>query len=361
MKKRKNQPRVIQVPLADISGSLGSYVDDYFESIAAKNYSSVTILARRYCLNHFFSWCEQHGLYYPMEITKAVMERFQRSLYIYRNPKSQAPLSFRTQQQRIVAVKQYFKWLTRSNYTLFNPASEIEMPRIEKRLPRNALTAAEADQIINLADINEPAGLRDRAIMEVLYSTGIRRMELTNLAVYDVDMARGTLFIRQGKGHKDRVVPIGDRALQWLIKYLDEVRPNLAYGRETQALFMTLTGEPMYPKEVSGRLQRYVRKANIGKAGSCHIFRHTCATLMLDNGADIRYIQEMLGHAELSTTQIYTHVSIQKLKEIHTATHPAKLGKVGGCQLPVGSEEKDERQEEPEAKTPGPPEETSSL
>ena len=152
-------------------------------------------------------------------------------------------------------------------------------------------------------------------------------MELTRLAVPDVDFAGGAVFVRQGKGRKDRVVPIGERALAWIEKYLADARPKLArHGDEAGPLFVTEQGAPLTVSYLSAMVTRYVTRAGLGKVGSCHLFRHTCATLMLEHGADIRHVQEQLGHACLQTTQIYTHVSIRRLKEVHAATHPgAKL------------------------------------
>jgi integrase/recombinase XerD len=142
--------------------------------------------------------------------------------------------------------------------------------------------------------------------------------------MHDIDTERGTLMVRLGKGSKDRMIPIGERALQWIDKYLNETRPNLATGTDGGALFLSKLGMRIGKGRLTRLVRQYVEKAHIGKKGSCHLFRHTMATLMLENGADIRYIQAMLGHVELSTTEIYTQVSIKKLKEIHTLTHPAK-------------------------------------
>jgi integrase/recombinase XerD len=170
-------------------------------------------------------------------------------------------------------------------------------------------------------------GVRDRALLEVLYSTGIRRMEILKLKLYEVDKNHGVVSVREGKGKRDRVVPIGERALAWLEKYLIEVRPLIVGEPDEGYLFLTSTGQPFAPNYLSWLARRYVKAANVGKSGACHIFRHTMATLMLEGGADVRYIQAMLGHARLDTTQIYTHVSIRMLKQIHAATHPAaRLG-----------------------------------
>ena len=134
---------------------------------------------------------------------------------------------------------------------------------------------------------------------------------------------RGTLFIRQGKGRKDRMVPVGDRALHWITRYRDDIRPQYVREPDSGTLFLTNLYEPFTPNRLTQLVRDYINAAELGKSGSCHLFRHTCATLMLENGADIRFIQQLLGHAELTTTQIYTQVSIQKLKQVHSACHPS--------------------------------------
>ncbi len=302
-------------------------LEQYLERMQVLNYSERTVRNHRFCLGYFFDWCEERSVLKPQDVTKPILERYQRYLYHYRNEKTDKPLSFRSQNARLVPIRAFFKWLAKNNYILYNPSSELEMPKMEKRLPRNVLTAKEVEQIINLTDVSTVLGIRDRAILETLYSTGIRRTEMTRLSIYEMDVERGTLFIRQGKGKKDRVVPIGDRAIKWCEKYVHQARPHLVVDPMDITLFITNRGTPFRPKRLSERVHNCVEAANLGKHGSCHLFRHTMATLMLENGADIRYIQAILGHENLETTEIYTQVSIRKLKEIHTATHPAKLSK----------------------------------
>jgi integrase/recombinase XerD len=214
-------------------------------------------------------------------------------------------------------------FVVRENALLANPAADLVMPRAEKRLPRAVLSPLEADTVMNQPNVADPIGLRDRAMLETLYSTGMRRSELLALKVDDIDIERCTVMIRLGKGRKDRLIPIGERAAAWIDKYLREVRATLATGKDEGILFLTELGESMIPEYVTHRMRRYVEAADVGKKGACHIFRHTMATAMLENGADVRYVQEMLGHVSLSTTQIYTRVSIKKLQQIHAMTHPA--------------------------------------
>jgi integrase/recombinase XerD len=201
------------------------------------------------------------------------------------------------------------------------------LPKVEKRLPRPALTAAEAELVLAQPDLSTPAGVRDRAMLEVLYSTGIRRIELAGLAVFDIDHDRHTLLVRQGKGRKDRLIPIGERALVWIDRYHAEARPQWAREPDNGVLFLTANGDGFSLDRLTQLARHYVTMSGVAKQGACHLFRHTLATLMLEGGADLRYVQQMLGHADISTTQIYTHVSIRHLQAIHTATHPAASNK----------------------------------
>jgi len=300
-------------------------VDAFLESMRIKGYSEQTIRNREQSLGYFMKWCDDRSLTRPSEITKPILERYQRFLYHYRRADTGRPLSFRSQHSRLVPIRALFKWLARNNHILYNPASELELPKLEHRLPRHVLTASEAEAVINQPDISDTLGLRDRAILETLYSTGMRRMEVVGLDLYSLDVERGTVMIRQGKGRKDRMVPIGDRAVAWIEKYLREARVELVVEPDCGALFLTNEGESFTPNRMTQLVRNYVKAAEIPKSGSCHLFRHTMATVLLEAGADIRHIQEMLGHVKLETTQIYTQVSIRKLKEIHTAMHPARL------------------------------------
>jgi integrase/recombinase XerD len=201
-----------------------------------------------------------------------------RHLFHLRKPNGK-PLSFSSQIARLVPVRGFFKWLTRQNVLLWNPASEIELPRAEKRLPKHVLTADEAEAVMLVPDISDPIGLRDRAILETLYSTGIRRMEVINLTVFDLDPERGTLMVRQGKGKKDRMVPIGERAIAWLARYLNDARPQLVLPPDPGTLFLTQEGEELSTYRLTQLVRDYVQRADMGKSGACHLFRHTCATL----------------------------------------------------------------------------------
>lgn len=303
--------------------SLWNHMRRFSQWQLEKNYSHRTVEGRETHLGFFIQWCQERGLTRPQEITKPILERYQRHLFL-RRKKDGNPLSARTQIAFTTPIRAWFKWLARQNHILYNPASELELPRVEKRLPRHILNVKEVEAVLAVPDLATDLGIRDRAILEVLYSTGIRRMELISLKCHDVDAERGTIMVRQGKGKKDRMIPIGQRALDWIGKWQQDIRPAFASGADDGTLFLTTLGEPFAPNRLTQMVRETIDAARIGKRGSCHLFRHTMATLMLENGADIRFIQAMLGHAELSTTQIYTQVSVRQLKAIHTATHPGK-------------------------------------
>jgi integrase/recombinase XerD len=317
-RNRTNKPQPVP------RNRMGSLIEEFVGWMRVRNVSFYTQNCRRSCLVQFVRWANERGIEDPMEVTRPVLESYQRSLYYYRQ-KNGKPLTFRTQYGRLTPVRTWFRWMVRNNHILHNPASDLDMPKIGTRLPRAVLNEEEVERVMLQPDVRDPLGVRDRAILETFYSTGIRRMELVNLKLFHVDHLRGTVSIWQGKGKKDRVVPIGERALLWLDKYLREARPQLVMEPDEGSIFLTVEGGPFSLDGMSKLVRVYVEQANLGKSGACHMLRHTMATLMLEGGADIRYIQEMLGHSKLESTQIYTQVSIRQLKKIHSATHPGAM------------------------------------
>jgi len=303
---------------------LGRRMEQYAEWMRVNYFSESTVRVRMHRLGALERWCADRGIVRPTEITRPVLERYQKHLFHYRKKNGEA-LSLGSQHIHLMSVKMFFRWLARGNFVLYNPAADLVLPKRVGGLPKEILTEAEVERAIAQADVESPLGLRDRAILETLYSTGMRRMEILGLRVYDIDHDRGTLMIRRGKGGKARMVPIGERALRWLEKYLHQVRPRLAVEPDDGHVFLTHEGRPIAAMTLTDTVRAYLDEAGIKKRGAAHLFRHAMATLMLEGGADIRYIQAMLGHSSLDTTQIYTQVSMQKLKEIHTAAHPAKM------------------------------------
>ncbi len=339
------------IPGADDPRGMGSLIPQFIEWSRVKGYAEATLEGREKYLRFFADWLDTRGITRPQEVTRPMLERFQRYVFHYRKADGR-PLANNSQLAHILPVIAFYRWLTKSNFILANPAADLETPRKVKALPRGVLSVEEVEKVFAQFNVDEPLGLRDRAIFEVFYSSGIRRGELSNLKIFDVDAQRGVLFIKQGKGWKDRTVPVGERALAWLEKYLREVRPSLVVPPDEGILFLSNDGHALTPDTLTDMGAAYINAANVGKMGSCHVFRHTMATLMLEGGADIRFIQQMLGHENLNTTEIYTRVSIRKLQEVFRETHPGAnlrrnpdhledLAEAGGRPAETAEEEKE--------------------
>ena len=315
-------PRALLLAQPSSPESIAAWIHRYLETLAVRQVGVIHQRARKSQLAHFNAWCVERGIERPDEVTHAHLELFQGHLFRYRR-KDGMPLSTSAQSHILGTVNSLFGWMVRRRHLTSNPASDLDKPRVPKGL-RDPLTPSEVEAIMAMPEIEFAQGLRDRAMLELLYATGLRRAELAALSIGDIEPERGTLHVRRGKGGKGRFVPIGERALAWVTKYEREARPLLLSGesRET-ALFLNPHGQRLSVNSLSWRVRCYLNRAGVTKEGACHLFRHTMATVMLDNGADVRHVQEMLGHADIGTTQRYTHVSIAKLKAVHAATHPA--------------------------------------
>ena len=314
--------------------TLASLADAWFRRLEERAYSPQTVEARKWALRMFLQWTEDRDLRRPDQITKPILESYQRGLFQYRKADGK-PLGVTTQRGYLGAIQNFFTWLCRENVLTANPAADLELPRKPNKVLPRGLPLEDIHAILNAPDIADPLGIRDRAILEIYYATGIRRAECSRIDTDDLDMQRGLLTVRKGKGKKDRVVPVGERALSWLRLYQEQTRPLLQTPQSERALFLSGYGERL----TVGYLGNWVRRimaAALGRAGSCHQLRHSCATHMLENGADIRFIQQMLGHARLDTTQIYTDVAIVQLREVHARTHPhARLAPLAASPEPA--------------------------
>jgi integrase/recombinase XerC len=232
-----------------------------------------------------------------------------------------------TVSRKVAALRSFYRYLLREGKVRFNPAELLQLPRCEKYIP----VVLSVDEILSLLRVNfseDAAGLRDRAIIELFYSAGIRLSELTGLNIADVDFAGGLIRVR-GKGRKERIVPVGTPAFQALGLYLDKRAELAVKGRQTgpdEPLFLGSRGMRMNPRGVARVVERVVRESGVGRTISPHALRHTFATHLLDAGADLRSIQEMLGHRSLSTTQKYTTVSVSRLMEVYDRSHPRAGG-----------------------------------
>ena len=326
--KKRRTFKSKRLPVAIEHTEFYPYLLKYNEAMMLRGYSKSTLHRRESDIRRFIGWCDERSLNHPNQITKPILERYQRYLYYYRQERNNRPLSPTSQSHYLTSVKQFFKYLTQQNYLLYNPASELVIIKQATSLPV-VLSEDEVDRLIHQPDTTKPNGVRDRAILELFYSTGLRRSELCNLTIHDLSLTRKTVHVRNGKGNKDRLIPVGQRALNWIEDYLNQVRDQLLIDIENDALFLNDYGDKFRDNKLGDKVKRFMVNAGIDVPGSCHLLRHAMATHMLENGAEIRYIQAMLGHANLSATQMYTHVSIRKLQEIHTATHPAKVSDDG--------------------------------
>jgi integrase/recombinase XerD len=233
-----------------------------------------------------------------------------------------APYSSGNLAHRIGAVKSLFRFLFRAGYLLADPSGVLEYPRREQRLPRGVLTREEARKLVEAPDTSTPLGLRDRAILETFYATGIRASELADLKCTDVDTEDRLVRVVLGKGRKDRNVPLTRAAAEAIEAYLRDGRPHIAGATKTPRLFLARRGGQMYISLLNELVQAAARKAGIEKHATCHTLRHSVATHLLKGGADIRHIQALLGHSSLAATERYTHVEISDLSRVLRRAHP---------------------------------------
>lgn len=302
------------------------YKKEFLNWLGANGSAKGTITTYERYTGRFLEWCTERKIQALEHITYHDIEAYQKYLY-KKKDSDDKPISIDLQLRQLIAVKKYFLFLHKKRKTIINPAFNIVLPRVPRTLPKNILTSTEVKKVFKQPDLNKTTGKRDRTILELLYATGIRTTELIELATDDVDFTDKLLHIKDSKNNRDRVIPVSERALTWLKKYLTETRFFFPKTSVSKILFPTYEGNKFQRPAIRIMINHYFKTAGIKKNGSNNLFRHTLATMMLENGADIRYIQAMLGHRNLETTKIYTKVSIAKLKEVHTKTHPAKLRK----------------------------------
>lgn len=256
---------------------------DFLEKEDLSNWSDIDA----YHIRAFASWCHRRGL---------------------------APRSI---QRRLSALRGFFRYLLREGLVDSNPAADVPSPKTAKRLPKTL----DVDQIARLLEIDgdSPLAIRDRAIMELFYSSGLRLAELTNLKVTDIDLAEGTVQVL-GKGNKSRLLPVGRKAREAIVAWL-KVRGDMP-GHEEGALFLSRRGGGLGPRAIQSRLREWSRKIGLSTGVNPHLLRHSFATHLLESSGDLRSVQELLGHADISTTQIYTHLDFQHLARIYDKSHP---------------------------------------
>jgi len=283
-----------------------------------------TIRTKRQSLERFSHWCSTQGIHTPQDINLEVMEAFRHYLHHYKKALDGQPLSINSQYKVLTDLKLFLRRLHRRHVISNADFEEFDMPKCKKGLPRVVLSPEEVERIFAMPMLRgDLIGVRDRAILEVYYATAVRRSELTRIKLEHMDLDRRILMIVEGKGLKDRRLPVARRACEWIARYLEQVRPKFVSLESEDALFLSREGHPLNADQVGQMVGKYIRRVGIDKPGACHLFRHAAATYMLDAGADIRHVQEMLGHSDISTTQIYTHVAIKQLERVYNRTHPA--------------------------------------
>ena len=225
-----------------------------------------------------------------------------------------------TASRLLSSLKRFFQYALRQNQIAVDPTAEIDSPRLPHRLPKS-LTEADVETLLSSPNTENVIGVRDKAMLETLYATGLRVSELVDLKLAQVSRDMGVVRVF-GKGNKERLVPIGEEAMHWIDRYRQEVRPVLLGNKQNAALYLTQRGTPMTRQAFWYLIKRYVSQADLDKSISPHTLRHAFATHLLNHGADLRAVQMLLGHADISTTQIYTHVARERLKQLHNKHHP---------------------------------------
>lgn len=229
-------------------------------------------------------------------------------------------LSARSQARLLSAMRQFYRHLHADRQRNDDPSARLDSPKLGLRLPKS-LTESEVERLLDAPDVDTALGLRDRAMLELMYASGLRVSELVDLRRIGVDLRAGVVQVL-GKGGRERLVPMGEHAMDWLRRYLRDARPQLAGGRDPEGLFLTARGEVMTRHNFWRLIKQYVARAGIRTTLSPHSLRHAFATHLLEHGADLRVLQSLLGHADLSTTQIYTQVAKARLRELHARHHP---------------------------------------
>jgi len=306
-------------------------IDSHLAGALARGLAPGTVAYRRVYLGQLLAWLETRGVTTPQRITPALLTEYLVHLkgrVTDYNRKTPSPLSVKTLAAETSVLRSFFSWLVERRVLLFNPAEDLVLADRTRPLPRTVLTESEVQALLAVPG-SDTLGLRDRAILEALYSTGLRRAELCGLDLYDVDQVNEVVRVRQGKRGKDRYVPIGVRALAAVRHYLRESRSGLVATPKEPALFVTAVfGRRLHVKTLNLIIRQRGEAAGIARRVTPHVLRHTCATHLLQGGADLRHVQAILGHASIATTQIYTRVAVEDLAAVHQRHHPRRRLKI---------------------------------
>ena len=290
-------------------------LDEFCDSLWLEDgLSRHTLEGYRRDLHKFSAWLEKQRGASLLQSTHADIQGF--LAHLVSEQKAKATSTSRA----ISSLKRLFRYLLRQNKVAADPTLQIATPKLPRSLPKS-LTEQDVEQLLNAPDVDTPLGMRDRTMFEVLYATGLRVSELVTLRIAQVSMDMGVVRV-MGKGSKERLVPLGEEALDWLRRYLAEGRAVLLAGKVSDALFVTARAAAMTRQMFWYLIKRHAQHGGLNKSISPHTLRHAFATHLLNHGADLRVVQLLLGHADISTTQIYTHVARERLKQLHAKHHP---------------------------------------
>ena len=301
-------------------------IELFKDFIRISNFSERTLINYGLQVTKFILFLEQ---FYPRiddlsKVTKKEISDYSNYLSTYKDKKGKL-LSAKTQCLKLRALRKFFNFLTREDFILKDPTISITFPKLEKDLPRNVLTESEVLEVLNSIDTKTPIGKRNKAVIELFYSSGMRTSELANLKIADLDLKEQLITIVRGKGNKTRVVPIGQYATEYIKDYLEHSRKFMLKGKKVDDgfLFLSERGRPFDRSTLNKCVMAQVSKnVKINKKITCYSFRHSVATHLIKNKVDIRYVSELLGHSSLKTTQKYCHLDISDLKKMHSLYHP---------------------------------------
>jgi integrase/recombinase XerD len=304
------------------------HLSGFTEHMKVKNYSPASIAVYSEHLPGLFSHLKEQGITDVKRVSRDHLQGYLLMITEHTSSRTKGKYSVGTICTKTRAMKRFFQYLEDSGTILINPAEHIKEPKTEKRLPRSILSEEEVKKILAQPRLNTINGLRARAIIEVLYSTGIRLEELMNLTIFDCDLQGGLLRVNKGKFAKDRVVPLGKHAVKFLKEYITRIRPQQTKKNKTlRNLFVSRFSDPLSKQVIELMVRDYAKKAGIKKKITPHTFRHTFATELIRNGADIIAVRDMLGHSYLSATNIYIRVAGTDVKKTHSMSHPRERDK----------------------------------
>ncbi len=287
-------------------------IDNFLDMLwMERGLSNNTLDAYRTDLYGFVSWLEKKYKKNILCVSDTVILAYL---------SEQVNVSVRTTARRLSSLRRLYQHLLREGKLTSDPTCNIDAPRLGRPLP-HSLTETEVDTLLDAPNTEDPRGMRDRTMLEVLYATGLRVSELVTLGLHQINLRQGVIRVI-GKGNKERLVPIGEEANDWLERYINEARASFLKGSINDALFPSSRGRAMTRQTFWHIIKRYAKQAGIDKPMSPHVLRHAFATHLLNHGADLRVVQMLLGHSDISTTQIYTHVARERLKKLHAEHHP---------------------------------------